>query len=111
MAVGIIWLISITFSCWPVIGHVILLSRYGRCLPSNVEHLTVTSSTVNMALLCACYGGLALLCLRIYHKICQLQSRLEKSLWCDDLQFEKKAWCTIVMLLRASFSKIHALHH
>ena len=99
VAIATIWIISFALSCWPLIGHAILLGRHGLCLPSNVEHLTIVSSTISMALLCLCYTGLAALCLRIYYEICILQHRLEMSFWCDDLQFEKKAWRTIVMLL------------
>lgn len=99
LALATIWLVSLAVSCWPVVGHAALIGHYGVCLPGNVEHLTVISSTIGMGLVCACYVSLAALCLRIYHEICKLQHRLEMSFWCDDLQFERKAWRTIVMLL------------
>ena len=95
----IIWLMGPIISFWPIPAHYINLRFEPTCSVEYIEYLTLVGSDFSMAVLFMCYITLTCMCLRIYYEIRKLQRRLAANLWVDDLQYEKKALITIVLLV------------
>lgn len=95
------WIITLGSACVPFVAmlHVVKKGDCGDAMLSHILFVVVLTTNVSIGIVAVVYVIIVSLCLRIYTEIYKLQKRLSRFRFNQEVNSERKAFVTIVILI------------